>query len=102
MYKTFTENIDKKVPLKAKNGETVQTVQFSIATYINRYTHIRTPLLTNFLVINIYLYTIIELFSNISFKKNVQIVQNGLFELIRALFFGKTFVQTVITFSPPF
>lgn len=95
MYKTFTENIDKKVPLMAKNKETVHFVQSYGRTYINRYTHTRTPLLTNFLVINIYLYTIIELFINISFKKNVQIVQNGLLWLIRALYFRKLSVQTV-------
>lgn len=95
MYKIFTENIGKKVRLNAKNGETVHFVHFFRRTYINEYSHTRTPLLTNFLVVNIYLYTLIELFI-IYFKKNVQNVQNGLLELIRALFFSKTFVQTVI------
>ena len=51
MYKTFTENIDKKVPLNGLNGETVHFVQSYASTYINRYTHTRTPLLTNFLVL---------------------------------------------------
>lgn len=77
--------------------ETVQTVQTYGRTYINRYTHTRTPLLTNFLVIN----NIIYIYINIYLKKNVQIVQFMYQFCLNALFFSKTFVQTVINLFTP-
>jgi len=59
--------------------ETVQFVQTAKGNNISIYTHIRIPILTNFLVFNYIIYTYqytIPLFYNILFKKNVQIVQN--------------------------
>lgn len=83
--------------LNVTRGFSVQTVITYGPTYINEYTHIRTPLLTNYLVLNIIVY--LNLFINITLCKYLQFVQFMHQLCLNAYNFSKTFVQTVIT--PP-
>lgn len=71
MYKKYY----RKKPILSKLMEKLYILYKLTKKYKYMYTHIRTPLLTNYLVFNL-LYTIGCLL--FTFKKIVQIVQNGL------------------------
>lgn len=97
MYRNITENIINYMRLNSVRALSVQTVQTYGRTYINEYTHTRTPYITKYLVINIIIY--LYLFINITLCKYLQNVQFMHQLRLNAYNFSKTFVQTVIT--PP-
>lgn len=82
----------KNMRLKHLNGVSVQTVQFSNGARIYIDTHIRTPLLTNFLVF-IYNYYIVVF---ITLNKIYKMYRNPFFIYYEAVFFCIVFVQTVL------